>query len=70
MTNTKKLRAALVEKGLTYSEVAKMLNISCQTLCKKINNQVDFRVPEMKKLMEILELTNYEEIFFCEQSRI
>ncbi len=45
-----KLKGFLVEKQLTYLDVANTLNISITAVMNKINGTSDFYVSEIKKL--------------------
>lgn len=56
MTNTLKLKAAIVESGLNQEQIAKMLKISISSFNFKLNNRVEFKASEIKKLMELLRL--------------
>lgn len=56
MTNTLKLKAAIAESGLNQEQIAKMLNLSVGTFNYKLNNRVEFKASEIKKLMELLKL--------------
>lgn len=51
-----------VIKGLTQSEIAKMLGIKQNTYSYKERGIYDFSVKEIKKLKEILEV-EYEQLF-------
>lgn len=64
MTDTNKLKAKIVESGLTQAKVAKMLGISCQSLSYKINNKVDFKATEINCLCRILDISNKDDYFF------
>ena len=66
MTNIKALEIALVKVGLTKKDYAKALGISVQALYNKINNSVEFKVSEIIKSCEVLNLSPSErdEIFF------
>lgn len=67
MTNTELLRKIILSKGLKYSYIAERLNISHQSLIRKIENETEFKAREIKKLCELLEINDYEEkesIFF------
>lgn len=66
MTNTLKLKAAIVGSGLNQEQVAENLEMTIATLNYKINNKSEFRASEIKKLSEVLNLTNEEvnTIFF------
>jgi DNA-binding XRE family transcriptional regulator len=65
MTDSNKLKGAIIARGLTQSEVAKQMGICRQTLNYKINNKKEFTVPEMQKLMKILKICNGKAIFFA-----
>lgn len=45
-----KLKGAFRERGLTYNDVSKLLNISKATLCRKINGESDFYLSEANRL--------------------
>lgn len=64
MTDTRKLRAIIVEKGMTQSEVAEKLNISLTSFNYKVNNKRAFNSDEMFKLCEILQIEDPKPIFF------
>lgn len=64
MTDTRKLRALIVEKGMTQSEVAEKLNISLTSFNYKVNNKRAFNSDEMFKLCEILQIEDPKPIFF------
>lgn len=67
MTNTKLLREIIFNKGLKYGFIADKLNISLQSLSRKIENETEFKAGEIKKLCELLEINDYHEkesIFF------
>lgn len=56
MINTRKLRAKIIEKGLTYQAVSDMLGISSCTFGKKIRNLADMTIPEAAQIISILEI--------------
>lgn len=64
MTDTNKLKAKIMESGLTQEKVAKMLGISCQSLSYKINNKIDFKATEINNLCRILDISNKDDYFF------
>lgn len=66
MTNTSKLKARMVEKGLNQEEIAKKLNLSPATTNYKINNKRQFTADEFLLLCSILEIENPMEYFFIE----
>lgn len=64
--NYAKLKGILVEKGHTYADVAKALNISVTAVSNKMNGHSTFDVPEANELCKWLDLdaTTKIEIFF------
>lgn len=58
MTNTKKLRALILERGLTQEQVAAHLGITPASLNYKINNKREFKASEIKALVELLNIPN------------
>lgn len=66
MTDTLEFKAYMVRNDLTIADLAETLNISTQTLSKKINNHVEFKGSEIKKLSKALNLSDAErnKIFF------
>nr|DAJ93557.1 MAG TPA: helix-turn-helix domain protein [Caudoviricetes sp.] len=66
MTNTKLLRATIIQNGLTQDDVAKFLNISHQAFSNKINNKTEFKASEIIKLSELLGIENKDTIFFVQ----
>lgn len=68
MTNSSLLRQKIEECGFKLKYVAEQLNITPYTLQLKINNEREFKTGEVKKLCEILnitELSEREQIFFA-----
>lgn len=66
MTNTLRLKAAIVESGLTRKEVSHALGISTFTLHKKLHNSVEFKASEIQKLKGLLKITDVQGIFFAQ----
>lgn len=66
MTDTKALRAAIEAKGLKYKAVAAVLGLTPYGLCKKIENNTEFKASEIDKLSNLLGLSPKErdKIFF------
>lgn len=66
MTNTLKLKAAIAESGLSQELIAELLGISSQVLEAKVNGVREFTASEIRRLYDILNLTNQSvmEIFF------
>lgn len=67
MTNTRKLKALMVEHGFTQNDLAKRLGISEQSFNYKINNKREFKASEISILIPLLSVTNVKEIFFDEK---
>lgn len=57
-----KLKGKRVEKGLTQESISKLLNMEKSAYARKENGIVQFRLDEIKKILEILEC-NFEDIF-------
>jgi len=66
MTNTLKLKAIILEKGFVQEQLAEQLGIRSATFNYKLNNKTEFKASEIKKLTEILNLSDAEwkQIFF------
>ena len=67
MTNTLKLRAAILESGLNQEQIAKLLGMTVATFNYKVNNKSEFRASEIKKLCEILKITDIDAYFFADE---
>lgn len=67
MTNTNKLKALLVEHGMTQDQLAEMLNITLQSMNLKINNKREFWGSEIFKIKQYFKLTPEQvvQIFFA-----
>jgi transcriptional regulator with XRE-family HTH domain len=52
----KKLKTILFEKKVTYEEAAKMADLSVSAFSNKVNGLVDFRVDEIAKLCNELDV--------------
>jgi transcriptional regulator with XRE-family HTH domain len=65
MTNTNKLRARMIEKGLNQTDIAHLLKKTVPTANYKINNKKPFTADEMFILCEALEIDNPKEYFFA-----
>ena len=69
MTNTLKLKAKIIANGLTQSNLAKLMNLSTQSINYKINNKRCFSLSEINKLCKILNINDLQErfnIFFAD----
>jgi len=62
MLNKNKLKAKVIENGLTMEKVAKALDINVTTLYRKINGTSDFTRSEMHKIKDLLNLSDKEAI--------
>lgn len=65
MTATNKLKAKMVEAGITQAELAKILGISYQAMNYKINNRSEFKVSEIEAVSSALKIRNKDEYFFA-----
>lgn len=67
MLNIKKFRSVLILKGITYKDIAELLNINVTTLYRKLNGESDFYRNEIDIIAKHLKLTleEVEEIFFA-----
>lgn len=64
-TNRNLLRGRIAEKGYTQREVAKMIGITYQSFSEKINNKSNFKVSEIIKLCNILDISDKDSYFFA-----
>lgn len=66
MAKTNKLKALIVEQGLTQNKVAKAIGIDKTTLSRKINNSTPFTIEEAKQIAKLLKMSGEQatEIFF------
>ena len=60
MTNTRKLKGKIVEKGYTLLSFAKAVEISPPVLRKRINGAADFRVSEIERVCAVLGIEKAE----------
>jgi len=65
MVNINKLKAAVVEKGMTYGDVAESIGMSRKTWYDRINAR-KFDSDEMYKLIKVLDIQNPADIFFAD----
>lgn len=65
--NIKLLEYYLSISEISKKDLAKMMNISYMSILRKFNLKFDFTLGEVKKIKEILKLTDEEmlEIFFA-----
>ena len=60
MTDTLRLKAALVRKGLTIEKLSDMVNLSRMTLSLKINGKREFKGSEILLMQDILKISDEE----------
>lgn len=68
MTNKDLLAKKIEESGLKKKVIANALDLSPYGLAKKINNETEFKTSEVKKLCQILNISDLVEkdnIFFA-----
>ena len=67
MTDTNRFKAAIALAGMKAGDLAKLINMSEQSLSYKINNKRQFTAVEIVKITEALGLTQDEQqrIFFA-----
>lgn len=63
-----KLKGLMAEKGITQSELAKIINVDPSTMSYKMNNKSEFTISEIKKIISYFKKT-FEEIFFTNDVR-
>lgn len=68
MTDTTKLKVAILMSGISHDKIAYQLGIARETLWRKINNITEFKAREIMLLQDILHLSNEERdsIFFSQ----
>ena len=66
MTKTNELKASLIRRGISLEDLSDALGISRVSLSKKMNNHREFKVSEIVKITQFLQLTRDERdvIFF------
>lgn len=65
MVNTRKLKAVLVERGVTQAEAAKIAKLSPVAFFNKLHNKSEFNASEIMLLADGLGIKNKDEIFFA-----
>lgn len=65
LTDTLKLKAAIVASGLSRKEVAEKMGISAYSLHKKMHNTTEFKASEIECLSKILSISDLPSIFFA-----
>lgn len=68
MTNTLKLKVAIVESGMNQEQIAKMCGISPSVFSSKLNGVSEFKASEIKKIAELFDLSvdRVMQIFFAD----
>lgn len=61
--NANKIKAKIVEQGMTQGEVAKRIGISPNSLSRKLLGKRDFSLSEVMSLCAVLHLENPQDIF-------
>lgn len=67
MVDSKRLRQVIKSKGLKLKYVAEQLDITPFSLTQKIDNVTDFKIGEVGRMCDILEIDDLQEkedIFF------
>jgi 3'-phosphoadenosine 5'-phosphosulfate sulfotransferase (PAPS reductase)/FAD synthetase len=67
MTNTLKLKAAIMESGFNQRQLAETLGMTIATFNYKVNNKSEFKASEIKKLCEVLNITDVNTIFLADK---
>ncbi|WP_035293824.1 helix-turn-helix transcriptional regulator [Clostridium sp. KNHs214] len=67
MVNTLKLKARIMELGLTQKDIAEKLNLAAPTVSQKINNIRAMSLEEAFTLSKILkiDISEFDKYFFC-----
>lgn len=63
--NDRKIKAKMVELGVTQKDLAHELGISIQNLNAKLNGRAIFNIEEAQKITNVLKIDNPIEIFFA-----
>lgn len=61
-----KLRALMLEKGITQGDLAKILGISRTAMSSKFTGRIPFTVKEIKLLKALLGFESVDDYFFAE----
>ena len=67
-TNTRKLKARIVECGFTIGTLAEKIGLSRQSLTMKMHNKVDFRATEINRICDCLQIDDVASYFFCREN--
>ncbi len=64
MINENKIRGRIVERGYTLSSFSKEMGLSRVGLRNKLNGEWDFRVSEVERLCELLDISKKDIILY------
>lgn len=64
MTNTNKLKGRLRENGMSQKDLANLMGLSVNTMNSKLNGKREFKVSEIDRICNILEIQDKELYFF------
>lgn len=67
MFHKNKLKAQMALLGVTAKDLAKELDINEATFYRKMQRDGDFTRKEINTIIQVLQITNPEEIFFAEE---
>ena len=62
--NTNILKGRMVEKGFTQEKLAEAVGISTNSMSRKLLGERQFRLGEVVKICEVLEIDDPRDIFF------
>lgn len=65
---TNLLKSKIYEKNLNVKKLSELMNMDRTKLSLRINGKIAFKLSELKKLKDILDLDwdSFETIFFCD----
>lgn len=68
MVNTKKIKARLVELGLTQDDLARKMGLATCTISQKLNNIRPLKLSEANMIAKILDIDDidFKSYFFAE----
>jgi len=56
-----------MESGMNQERLAELLGMTSATFNYKVNNKSEFKASEIKKLCEVLKITDVNTIFFADK---
>lgn len=59
-----KLKYEILKSGLSQSKLANMLRVDQKTLSNKVTGKTDFKLSEVIKICEILQIENPRDVFW------